>query len=269
MSGLHWVGDLGVEAWIDIQSDQGAVFLETTKGGVHFTCEIDVASGKVILRASGDEVRFVDRQGTPTSEPTGQSSIRGRGSHRVSWMNADNRLFLWIDGRSVSFDGLAFQDYERASPVLPSYSEEDPGDALPLGIGCRSAKLDVSRIKVWRDVYYTSVTPEYGGSDYRVHFDGFGLDDVLDDPTNWNSQAAQALFDSQRRTARDLHPLGDGQYFPLGDNSPSSQDARLWGNPPYVPRELLLGRSLFLYWPHSLNFPFYGFPDFSRMKFIR
>ena len=51
------------------------------------------------------------------------------------------------------------------------------------------------------------------------------------------------------------------QFLMLGDNSAASKDSRLWeqdseypGGPPleyYVRRDLLLGKALFIYWPHS------------------
>lgn len=270
ISGHHWVGDLGLEAWVQIDSESGALLLETTEGGAHFGCQIDIASGTVSLGCSDSQVKFVDGSGNSVAEPQGKCGIRGAGKHRLLFMNADNRLFLWVDGSPVSFGNVPFQDFDRPGFIRPRYSPEDPGDAQPLGIGSRGAKLQVSQLKVWRDVYYTSVTlADRDGDDYRINVGIAGLDDVLDNPTQWDTSGAIALFESQRRTERDLHPLSDDQYFPMGDNSPASQDARLWGDPPYVTRDLLLGRGLFLYWPHSLNYPFFGFPDFSRMKFIR
>lgn len=187
-------------------------------------------------------------------------------------MNADNRLFVWVDDKPLIFGGLPYQDYERTDPVVPKFSETDPGDALPLGIGCQTAQVDISRLKVWRDVYYTSnpcrTFPRLE-LDYRVNVDLPSLSSILDDPTKWNSADGVELFASLKRAENDLRQLGDEQYFPMGDNSPASADARVWGEPAYVKRDLLLGRGLFLYWPHSLNRPIYGLPDFARMKFIR
>lgn len=75
--------------------------------------------------------------------------------------------------------------------------------------------------------------------------------------------------------------LNADQFFCCGDNSPQSLDGRLWGAPdPWVarefggdwgvvPRELLLGRAFFVYWPSLLKdrgpVPV---PDFGRMRFI-
>ena len=61
----------------------------------------------------------------------------------------------------------------------------------------------------------------------------------------------------------------------LGDNSPMSQDARLWEGEKFVGRELMIGKALMVFWPHSFNqipgtsIPFPFFPNFARMGLIR
>jgi signal peptidase I len=82
--------------------------------------------------------------------------------------------------------------------------------------------------------------------------------------------------------------LGPDQFFPCGDNSPASLDGRLMGDPDdwvakefpppadprtstvgVIPRELLLGRAFFVYWPSLLKErgPAPAI-DFGRMRFI-
>ncbi|MBI2420546.1 MAG: signal peptidase I, partial [Candidatus Levybacteria bacterium] len=39
-----------------------------------------------------------------------------------------------------------------------------------------------------------------------------------------------------------------GNYFVMGDNRPESSDSREWG---FVPREKIIGKSFFVYWPVS------------------
>jgi signal peptidase I len=74
--------------------------------------------------------------------------------------------------------------------------------------------------------------------------------------------------------------LSEDQFFCCGDNSPQSLDGRLWGEPEawvafefdeapgVVPRDLMLGKAFFVYWPapHWSGVPV---PDFGRMRFIR
>ena len=65
----------------------------------------------------------------------------------------------------------------------------------------------------------------------------------------------------------------EDQFFPLGDNSPSSADGRFWQSQHFVDRRLLVGKALFIYWPHSFDkigsIPFPFFPNFGRMGFVR
>ena len=77
------------------------------------------------------------------------------------------------------------------------------------------------------------------------------------------------------RPGRKDFVLEKDQFLPLGDNSPHSADARLWGRP-YVERRFLIGKAFFIYWPHPWNVrnPINGrglpvVPNFSRMGYVR
>ncbi len=75
------------------------------------------------------------------------------------------------------------------------------------------------------------------------------------------------MFDARRTVT--FH-LKEDQFFPLGDNSPQSQDGRLWTfGHRYVERHYLTGKALFIYWPHAWNRPFPFYPNFRRMGFVR
>jgi signal peptidase I len=77
--------------------------------------------------------------------------------------------------------------------------------------------------------------------------------------------------------------LGPEDYFPMGDNTQASSDARMWnarsqpGNPmPGQPGRLMIGRAVMVFWPHSWYLPkiplikkFPFIPNFQRIGLIR
>ena len=171
--------------------------------------------------------------------------------------------------------------------------------ASPAGIAARGTGLEVDHLRLLRDLYYIADkkragmpfawTPngrkELGCCDYRENVfapfhRGGGLlpgepetpedvhrafmSDVVSEPQRWKSLAAVSFS------------LGPDQFFMLGDNSPESLDGRLWDPDEYfVRRELLIGKALFVYWPHALShvpgtgIPFPFFPNVERMRLIR
>ena len=111
-----------------------------------------------------------------------------------------------------------------------------------------AGKLTLSHIAIFRDIHYTEPR------------------------TSLRAKEDEPLF------------LEENQFFVLGDNSPNSEDGRLWdrvgvankGLPNYrmgiVPRDYLVGKALFVYWPSGFKpfagFPFGIIPNVGRMRFI-
>jgi signal peptidase I len=256
--GLHWVGDLMLEATLDVRKDQGSVVLDLVKGGRHFQCHLDVQTGKATLAIDG----------LADFAPAAETAIRGVGRYRVAWANVDRQLLLWVDGSLVEFSTpTTYDDLDNTLPTVD--------DLAPAGIAARGADVKVEHLLLKRDVYYIAANAAESG-DYDFPGAPWGAEKFADFfamPQRWDSTS---LF-SWRRSAEFL--LEGDQFFMLGDNSPQSKDSRVWAdsrNPEYfVRRELLIGQALFIYWPASLNkipyfnIPFPLFPNFKEMGFVR
>lgn len=231
-----WVGDLAVEGQFDISNDQGAVVLELVKGGVRFYCRIDVASGKAMLGISD----------LPQFSPTAQTVMRGAGSYEVLFANVDEQLRLWINGEVVEFDGPTTfpplkNDRPLRAPVRPG--SDVASDLSPVGIAAEGGlAMEVRDLKVWRDIYY------------------------LAEPSGSRGESEESI----------TFPLNEDQFFVLGDNSPRSADGRYWHSQRYVDRQLMIGKALYVYWPHSFEYidiggkhiPFPFWPNFKQMRFV-
>ena len=276
--GLHWVGDIGLECDLEIERAGGEISLDIVEGGVHFICTIDTKTGIAKLSSKTETnsvVEFVDAESKVIAEPTATTSI-GSGSHRLMFVNADDQLHLWVNGSLVEFDAAT---YTRNDVPLPYFSATDPGDAEPLGIASNGASLTVNRLKVCRDIYYTSavsesdITNESGwGSHPEVKDQIYSF---LRTPETWKTVNAKKYFSAKKFGKTPMFQLKKGatiaqdQFLPMGDNSPNSLDGRFWYRRNYVQRDMLIGQATFIYWPHMVNKPFRMCPNFWEMGFIR
>ena len=283
--GIHWVGDLVLDTDVQVTSPTGNLLLQCVEGGVKFTCTINVETGEAWVNADSDRIRFDKTDGTegePGQGVQGQTPIRGAGRYRLRFGNVDDQLYLWVNNQVIEFDQPL--SYRREGPVLPQWSETNPGDAEPLGIGAENLSLNVERLRVWRDIYYIGYRGRWSAvNDYRnwtlppnasTTFGGRAIREVvareiLESPPRWATPMAVDMFNTRIRTPFDSFRLMDDQFFVLGDNSPASSDARAWQDHHYVERENLVGKALFVYWPHTWWRPIPFLPNFKRMGFIR
>jgi len=268
--GVHWVGDLAVSCTFEVRSKQGEVVLELVEGGRRMQCRIDVATGRAELSIVGDEFR---RETT--------TAVSRPGTYELMFANIDDQLLLWVNGTVVAFDKPT--TYDPLGNTTPR-----PDDLAPVGIASRGADVEIRNVKVLRDIYYIAVGPsKYTGRvcDYRngaglfvstaneEHASPSRIQYFLSHPDLW----PEAFSDGNMREA--VFPLHDDQFLMLGDNSPASKDSRMWTEDEYyVDRELLIGKALFVYWPHSWDeigigeeksIPFPFFPNFKQMRFVR
>ncbi|MBN1846201.1 MAG: signal peptidase I [Sedimentisphaerales bacterium] len=163
----------------------------------------------------------------------------------ISFVCVDHTLRLQVGDRRLSYIGLD-------DPAAWGYARKDRQYHLPsVALEAAGGGFALRQVALYRDVHYTQ--HDINGSPGRGTEEG---------------QPFQ---------------LGKDEFFVLGDNSPQSHDSRFWNEPgksngskPYppgiVPRDYLIGRAFFVYWPagfhlHS-SIPYAVIPNVGDMRFI-
>lgn len=281
--GGNWVGDLMLQAQVNVGAS-GTLALDAVEGGVHYLCEIDVATGRgklsTVVSQPDARVEFLAdprrADGARSAVLEFDTPLRGAGAYQLRYANCDDRIYLWVNDVPVPLPGDGC--YVRTGRLHPYYHPQDYGDARPLGLGFQGGEISVQRLQVFRDLFYLNE------ADFRVDTrsslrtrsgvaigDRAGLFQFYETADRWMTPEFQSLFywfGSDTPLAwQQAFRLSDGQFFPMGDNSPQSEDARKWRAPKYVERRFLIGKALVVYWPHSWNEPPF-WPNFNRMRVI-
>jgi len=212
----NWVGDLLLEAEVDVQQTQGELVFELSKGVDRFRARWDLATGRCALsRVSSNQDVVLEEADTGLKKP---------GHYRLRFANIDERLTVWVDSSLPFGEGVVYEAPLRLGPTVEN-------DLQPASIGVKGAGVTVSHLKLWRDIYYTTHADNTQQADTPANV-------RFDDPESWKNALS------------DLHPstmyVQPGHYLCLGDNSPDSSDGRSWG---LVPERLLLGRAMLIYYP--------------------
>jgi signal peptidase I len=242
----HWVGDLTLSCRVDVRQTAGRLRLDLIKAGESNRCELDLSTGQATLT-----------HGQRRAGPPVHTTINTKGVHLVTFANVDDRLTLIVDGILPFGDGRPCEPESSWIHAIPTAA-----DLEPARIAVQGADLEVTRLVLKRDIYYTL---QPGESD-QLSLEDFsqvgprGFFDMLADPARY-----AGLGPPPRRD----YPLGPGRYLMLGDNSPWSRDGRAWGrrdqidqdDPPSgwddsgresweVPESLIIGKAFCVYWPH-------------------
>jgi signal peptidase I len=167
-------------------------------------------------------------------------------------------LLLWIDDVIVTFN--APTTYDELNNTQP-----DASDLSPAGVASVGARVRVSHLRISRDLYYIATN-----NSVRQNTD-------YEEPLSLSQNLTKQLIQNRPKKRSADFQLKSDQFFMLGDNSTCSLDGRLWDNEHWVRRELLIGKALVVYWPHSWdairtpwgNVPFPYFPNVERMGLVR
>jgi signal peptidase I len=218
--GNNWVGDLILECEAVIDSPQGELTLELSRGADQFQARWNLATGVcTLVRLSAKGEQELASKQTPLSKA---------GKYRLRFANVDEKLVVWVDEKLPFEGGVPYPASEQLGP-----RKEHDLDK-PASIGVRGAGVAVHKLKLFRDTYYTVGGGRNNSSPAEP--------DVRIVPTNPDDDGWRDLRNPPLLT---LYVQPD-HFLCLGDNSPESSDGRSWGA---VPRRLLLGRALLVYWP--------------------
>jgi signal peptidase I len=197
--------------------------------------------------------------------PVRVAPLRRGQVRQVEMWYADQSLMLWVDGRQVA-------QWSYDLPMAQLLSRPGPAPRPLVSIHVAGSSAAFHRVELDRDLFY--------GSDYPGRNIVGGLYRRYDDK-------------GQAQTYGRPVTLASDEFFCMGDNSPRSNDSRLWGPPDawvarkhfdedvhvdgegsmsgLVPRDLMMGRAFFVYFPapFPLNPTAPGFiPNFGDMRFI-
>ncbi len=216
--GDNWVGDLILECEASIDDPRGELTLELSRGVDRFQARWDLSTGTCTLwRITAAGEQKLESKAT---------ALKTKGTYRLRFANVDRRLVVWVDGELPFDNGVTY-----APPEVLGPTKENDLDK-PAGIGVRGAGVAVRKLKLFRDTYYTVGGAREGTSPHEadVHVDPT-------DPPSWRDLSHPPLLTVY---------VQPDHFLCLGDNSPESSDGRSWG---VVPRRLLLGRALLVYYP--------------------
>jgi signal peptidase I len=242
------VNDLRVGADVKIVDGDGYVELELSRYESTFRARLH-ADGRLTLEWQSSQ----QADWEPLAEAVQVAPVRGAAPRRLALSHADGIVAVELDTRRV-MQG----DPQRYKLEIVAARRQEARPRRPrVRIAAEQVAAELSHLRIDRDVHYTP-----------VGFSGAG------GPGNGVSGNPIRL--------------PDDAYFVLGDNSPSSQDSRLWA--PFmlgphlqeayqqgaykigtVPARDMIGRAFLVYWPGFLPLTPQGpniVPDLGRVRWI-
>jgi len=215
---MPYCSDLMVRFFARSTEAQGRIGVALSKYENTYQAWVDYTGEMVITRTSeGNKPEELRRK--PIKSPAINKFIL------VKFANVDHELVFQFGDEKLSYDlGVGPDDAGRrkagSRPEVKIFG---------------SGELTLSHIAIFRDIHYRRY--KFGSS-----------------------------TEPGRGTEGRPFTLGEDEFFVLGDNSPNSEDSRWWNNPGIannyefyregiVPRDYLVGKALFVYWPSGFEFP--------------
>jgi len=220
---MPYCSDLMVRFYAHSTDPQGRIGIALSKYQTHY---------QALVYFTGEMVIAKTAKGKETIE-LARKAIKPPAYNRptlVKFANVDHQLIFQFGSEKLIYDlGRSPDDAGQRKTDIPPQVEI-----------FGSGKLTLSHVTIFRDIHYTA--KKFANS-----------------------------TKSGRATQGKPFALGENEFFVLGDNSPNSEDGRWWSEPGkgnndrfyrqgIVPREYLVGKALFVYWPS-------GFRPFSKSRF--
>ncbi len=225
----NWVGDLILECNVNVEQAQGQFVLELRKGVDRFQARFELATGICkLVRLSSEPAPSGAGGSSEQTLATAATELRKPGRFSLRFANVDERLTVWVDSTVPFGDGVIYPPPKQRGPTEK--------DLQPARIGVSHSLATIDQLKLWRDTYYTLAASEADA--------GHGEPWDFKSPVWHEANQWERLRDLPVKT---LYVQPD-HFLCLGDNSPESADGRYWG---LVPRRLMLGRALLVYYPLS------------------
>ncbi len=271
------VSDLRMRAGVKPDAGGGSVTAVLQTRGHEFRASFAAGTASISMRAASADGGGIAPWSTLATAALGSSALAPGRFTNIEFAHADQALEIRVDDEVVCRAEYGWGPSERLLHATGTPGDEHAelrpnplvdyayyaGSKAELRWEFAGAPVTLARVGLDRDVYY-----EAAQINQSIHIPGeLGRNGPL--------------------PALGTHPLnlanlGPDQFFCCGDNSAASKDSRLWNTLDawvadefirevgIVPRELMLGKAFFVYFPAPYRAGKYPvIPDVGRMRFIR
>jgi signal peptidase I len=210
--------DLMVRFYVESGKSDASIGITLRKYQTNYSAWVN-STGEMVIAKVGPDKQLTELK-RKTIQPPAVNKLA-----LVKFANVDHLLIFEFDSENLTYDlGTGPED------AGPRQNDAEPWVKI-FGAG----KLTLSHIAIFRDIHYT------------------------EEKTAINN-------DTGRATEGNPFTLAKDEFFVLGDNSPNSEDSRWWSakgvannglsyRKGTVPRDYLVGKALFVYWPSGFEFP--------------